>query len=198
MSGIKVGGVWRTPGNSFVKVAGVWRTVASVQNKVGGAWQMTTLGAPPPQPTLTHVAKGVYEVSNTDTQLTYSATLVSGSGSAIQSTVGGKVRYTLTAEDAAFGISAAWAPGATASTETNVERKKYTYTNQPYQTCTDNCQAGGGPGGEGDCWCGSRQGDLCCGGCYGQTCTWHDNYVKNGTPSGFVDEFGEWSKIWSS
>lgn len=204
MSGIKVGGVWRTPGNSFVKVGGVWRTVASVQTKVGGSWQMTTLGAPPAQPTLTKVSAGVFEVSNTDTNLTYSATLVSGGGSATQDVVNGKVRFTLTNANAAFGITAAWAPGAPTSAATNIERKAYTYHTEhqcwevTYQGSNlhyvDDGQGGGYwswdcPGGTGG---GGQWGVNIC-----KRTDCGDVQVKDGTPAGYTDSHGEWWRIWT-
>lgn len=149
MSGIKIGGAWKTPTTTSVKIGGTWRTASVVYAKIGGVWRTTTLGGAPP-PVLSYVSTGVFEVSNT-TAGVYTATLVSGSGSATQSTVNGKVRFTLSGVNSRFSVTFAYASGAPQSVPDYMERKAYTYScrSVPYSCCGScNCRLEGG-----DCYC---------------------------------------------
>lgn len=138
MSGVKVGGVWRTPATVSVKVAGAWRTAATVSVKVGGAWHVSTMGGAP-APVMTYVSAGVFEVSNTEAGV-YTATLVSGSGTATQTTVGGKIRFTLSEKTARFSVTFAYAVGAPQSQPDYMERKEYAHSCRTVpETCGSPC-----------------------------------------------------------
>lgn len=119
------------------------------------------LSAPPSAPVMSYVSTGVFEVSNTVAGATYSASLVSGSGSASQSTVNGKIRFSLSTNPARFSVTAAWSAGGSPSSADYMERKPFSYT--PY-TCGTCC---GSPYG---CWksCGCECGGGGCG-CYGNS-----------------------------
>lgn len=103
MSGVKVGGVWKTPAVVYVKVAGVWRTAATVSTKVAGTWRTTTLAGPPPVPTLSYTAERTYTITNYDANLTYTVTGATRSGNTITGATNGAT------------ITSAYAPGATQS-----------------------------------------------------------------------------------
>lgn len=153
-----------------------------------------------------HTATGQFIITNYNSSLVYTATLVSGSGTASLNTSTGV--YTLSGANSRFSVTAAYGAGATQSTADFMERKAYTYT--PVTTCTDNCAsayfwpAGNCPGPNccnafNNCWGGgvdgncAADGTICCGGSRGQTCT--TTNVKNATPAGYTDSYGEWWRV---
>jgi len=139
MSGVKVGGVWKTPASAAVKVGGVWRTVATSSVKVGGVWRTSTLGSAP-APIIAYITTGVFEVTNTADTGVYTPTLLTGGGSANPSTVGGKRRYTLTSTSARFSLTYSYAAGSPQSAQGFMERKPYEYTYADYPaTCYNPC-----------------------------------------------------------
>ena len=84
-------------------------------------------------------------------------------------------------------------------------RLAITYTTESTTTCSDNCGVAydcvgspvpncrpcWGSGADGNYCCGG----ICCGGSRGQTCTTTTRQVKNPTPSGFTERYGEWMRI---
>ena len=214
MSGVRVSGAWRTPAITSVKVAGTWRTAATVSVKVNGVWRISTFAGAPPAPVMDHhTSTGRFIITNYSPTLSYSATNISGGGSATLDAGSGV--YTVSSANSRWSITAAYAIGANLSNPDFMERLAYTYSsvNYPY-ACGSyqcNCTSGWGSCGCGTCagypspngqsWgqCGCP-GDMCwynpntqCG-----TCTSYcDNWVsvKNGTPSGYSDSYGEWWKV---
>jgi len=167
----------------------------------------------PNSPTMTHTASGQFTINSYNSSLVYTPTLVSGSGTASLNT--GTGVFTLSSTTARFMVTAGWSAGATQSGNGFMERTPYTYTsvNQPYACGTHQCNCstswgscgcggcGGYPSPNGQSWgqCGCP-GDMCWynPGTTCQTCTSYcDNFVnvKNGTPSGYVDQHGEWSRV---
>lgn len=157
MSGVKVGGVWKTPTTTSVKVGGVWKTASVVSVKVNGVWKTTTLGGAPP-PVMTYVTTGVFEVSNTTAGI-YTATLVSGSGAITQSTVNGKVRFTLSGTNSRYAITFAYAEGAPQSAPDYVERKAYSYScREVSYSCSYSCNCVTTPS---NCYCSAPVNGSC-------------------------------------
>jgi len=111
MSGVKVGGVWRTTGNTYVKVGGVWRTVATVSVKTGGVWHNTDFTVPPAAPIMGWVSYGIFNVTNPVAGAVYTPTLISGGAGA--SWDEGNKRFTLSSTVARFSVTAGW--GATST-----------------------------------------------------------------------------------
>jgi len=188
-SGVNIAGVWKDIASFSVNIDGVWKNISNTWVNPAGTFISTSLVPAPVVPTLSHTGYGEFTITNYNGAYTYNLTLISGTAGI--SRVGAVI--TVTNVNARYSITASNSPGAAESPIAYFERKAYTY-HSGGQTCNDNCQPGGGPGGEGDCWCGYRAGDLCCGGCYGQTC--YDNPpVKDSTPSGYTDSLGEWWRL---
>lgn len=208
MSGVKIGGAWKIPTTTSVKVGGAWKTASVVSVKVGGAWKTTTLGGAPP-PVMTYVTTGVFEVSNT-TDGIYTATLVSGAGTATQSTVNGKVRFTLSGANARFAITFAYAVGAPQSVPDYIERKAYTYSCRQegyeccsgcncYPVCSGGCSSDSSCGGYGQCGCSGASPwfcgtvsvvcSTCCTTCYREVC---DVLISQ---PGYTNSGTEWYKV---
>jgi hypothetical protein len=188
-SAVKVGGAWKVAANGYVKINGQWRIIANSYIKTPAGWQQGTLGQPPPAPTLQHTGYGVVKITNYDATLYYELSTSSG---VIGVDAAGNI--TSSGVNSIATIKASRAAGAP-TVQSGFERRAYTY-HSGGQSCSNNCAPAGGPGGAGDCWCGSMnpQGDLCCGGCYGQSCS--DNPpVRDGTPAGFNDAYGEWWRL---
>jgi hypothetical protein len=136
MSGIKLGGQWKTPSIVYTKVDDEWTIVAQTFAKIGGVWRTTTFGSPPDQPQVAYVTTGVFEITNYDPTLVYEATLVSGGGTATFNASNG--RYTLSNANARFSVVARYVAGAPASDPAYIERKAYTYYTETFTTtCTD-------------------------------------------------------------
>jgi len=212
MSGVKVGGVWKTPASAAVKVGGVWRTVASSSVKVGGAWRTSTLGSAP-APVIAYISTGVFEVTNTADTGVYTPTLISGGGTANVSTVDGKRRYSLTSVDARFSLTYSYAAGAPQSAPAFMERREYNYScrENPYECCVG-CQpcsvtcSGGCSGspcppgvgqGYGECgcptyYCGTITVNCstCCSTCYGDPIC--DELIDE---PGYINSTTEWYKV---
>ena len=88
---------------------------------------------------------------------------------------------------------------------TTFTRLAITYRTESTTTCGDNCGLAydcvgspvpncrpcWGSGDDGNYCCGG----ICCGGSRGQTCTTTTRQVKNPTPSGFTERYGEWMRI---
>ena len=218
MSGVKVDGAWKTPGTVYTKVDGVWKVVSSAYTKVDGVWKMTTFGGPPPQPTFSWYSTGVFSINNYSSLQTYTATLVSGSGTASLNTTTG--RYTLSDANARFSVTASWAAGTPASIAGYIERKAYTYDCRSVcGTCCDTCcisyctcgcsapiPGNGCPSGtspNGQCGCGG--GTPCMFGCigcaqYGScnchtccSCVWDIFHDYSG--EGYINSGTEWYKV---
>ena len=147
-------------------------------------------GYPPAQPTFAHTAYGQFQITNYNSVYRYVITVTNGTTSGPDAS--GFI--TLSGTDAIATVTPYFGPSGPSGT---VERKAYTYYYGSATSCADNCMPNGGPGGPNTCWCGSLnpQGDLCCGGCYGQTCTtYQTGPFKNATPSGYSDSYSEWWK----
>mgnify|MGYP001764803816 CR=1 FL=1 len=211
MSHVRVAGAWRSVANGYVKVNGSWRLVVASSVRTPSGWRPGILGRPPAVPVMEHTGYGKFTITNHDPLAVYTLTRVSGSGTASRS---GAV-VTLSDVNARFSIVASYAVGAPGSAAGFMERKAYTFTlvNRPYPCGTHQCNCrqewgscgcggcGGFPTPNSQSWgqCGCP-GDMCwynpttvC-----DTCTSYcDNWVneKNPTPSGFVDKFGEWSRV---
>ena len=143
------------------------------------------------KPTISHSAYGQFTIDNYDANLTYTVSATSGSVSRSGAVI------TASATDTVVTVTAGSIKGGS-GTPTTAERKAYTYYYGTGQSCSNNCQPGGGPSGANSCWCGSSSDgyQTCCGGCYGQTCTnYQTGPFKNSTPSGYADTYSEWWKI---
>jgi hypothetical protein len=174
MSGARIGGEWKTPSIVYTKVGGQWKIVGQSFTKVSGTWRTTTFGSPPPSPVMSYVSTGVFSISNYDPTLTYTATLISGSGTATFNASNG--RYTLSSTNARFSVTSRYAPSAPASDPDFMERKSYTYSCRTVpQTCYSscNCRLEGG-----NCYCVAGpcpgncppNGQCGCGGAFPCTC----------------------------
>ena len=216
MSGIKVSGNWKDPSVVYYKHDDQWKTVAQTFIKVNGVWKITSLGGPPPSPIMSYVSTGLFSISNYDPTLTYTAALVSGSGTATFSSSNG--RYTLSGANSRFSITSRYAPGTTESDPDYMERKSYTYSCRTVaRTCYTSCNCslvGGncycGPPGPSGCPAGSTPNGQCgCGGAYPcmygsigtvvcQSCPYACNYtvcdVLINQP-GYTNSGTEWYKV---
>lgn len=146
-------------------------------------------GFAPAKPTLSHSAYGQFTIDNYNSMYQYSLSVTAGTASRSGAVI------TLSAVDAVLTVTPSFGPAGTSAT---AERKAYTYHTENQQTCTPNCQPGGGPTGANSCWCGSSSDgyQTCCGGCYGSTCSGNPNaVVKDSLPSGYTDSNSEWWKI---
>lgn len=211
MSKVRAAGTWRHAASGHVKINGTWRMVVASHVKVNGTWRIGTLGAPPATPVMSHTATGQFTITNYDARAVYTLTRVSGGGTATRN---GAV-VTLSDPNARFSIVAAFAVGAPQSGTGFMERKAYTYTlvNQPYPCGSHQCNCrqewgscgcggcGGFPSPNSQSWgqCGCP-GDMCwynpttvCDSCTSYCDNWVN--VRNGTPAGFADKHGEWSRV---
>ncbi len=151
--------------------------------------------APESVPGLSHTGYGKFTIMNYDADLVYTVLATIGTATRADAVV------TLSSVNAVLTVECRAVEGGDATIGYG-ERKAYTYHSENQQTCGSNCGVVNGSNcfnGTGSCWCGScaSDGTICCGGCYGQTC--NDNWVqiKDGTPAGYVDVHGEWSRTWS-
>lgn len=207
MSGIKIAGTWIQPALLQVKVSGTWRTVSQTFVKVDGTWRTTTLGSAPSAPIMDHhTATGQFIITNYNASLVYTATNISGGGTATLNTTTGV--YTVSSATSRWSVSAAYAVGAPQSAVDYMERKAYTYSYVqtgcspncrgiccgcgPTVNCSNCCPQLGGCGCCGDGSCGA-DGCICCGGSAGCTPTYGN--VKDATPSGYNDSYSEWWKV---
>lgn len=211
MSNVRVNGSWRTVANGWVKVNGQWRMIVSSSIRQPSGWRPGLLGTPPATPVVAHTAYGQFTITNYDARAIYTFTRLTGTGTATR--VGAVV--TLSDANARFSVVAAYAVGAQTTAAAFMERKAYTYTlvNQPYACGSHQCNCRQDWG---SCGCGSCSGFPSPNGqSWGQcgcdyemcwynpttvcdTCTSYcDNWVnvRNGTPAGFADKHGEWSRV---
>lgn len=154
--------------------------------------------APSSAPVLSHTAKSQFTIQSYNSSLVYTATLLSGSGTANLNTSTGV--YSLSDANARFSVTAAYSSNGTQSPAAIMEVKAYTctYYNHPYQNCTTSCYpacgptlAGNEPYGLPCCWGWSYNGaGLCC----TTGCSTVDNYTcdKDPLPLGYTDTYGEW------
>ena len=190
--------------------------VQSVVKPVGSVWSNVVKVVPGPgettTPTAAFTANGTITITNYNDAYLYTVDCTAGSG-----TVAGD-KVTFSAGNTQFLLKSQYAAGAPVKSVAG-ERRQYTTHKQnfPYPcgtyecNCRDEwaacgCECGGGgcgcypaPTGQsaGQCGC---PGNMCW---YGNTrkcdsCTSYcDDYrdVKDATPAGFVDQFGEWSKV---
>lgn len=194
-----------------------FRTKIITSGGYNGPWTSTVnvvpLSAPPAAPEMAYVTTGTFEVSNTVSGAVYTATLVSGSGTATQSVVNGKVRFALSSTTARFSVTASWTVGGTASAADYMERKPHAnscYT--PSWQCNCNCYSTGncwcvapGPSGcpagttpNGQCGCGG--GSPCMAGSIGETIcncsTCYGSQVCNLIDApGYTNSGSEWYKV---
>lgn len=168
-----------------------------------GGGRLRGAGFPPPKVNLSHTGFGQFTITNFNDQFTYTLSVNAGSVSR-----SGAVITMSGATDAIVTVTAAFGPSGPAGTG---ERRAYTFTTTPEQSCSDNCASaywwpqGNCPGPNccnsfNNCWgagvdgnC-AADGTICCGGSRGQSCTTTYVPTKNATPSGFLDQFGEWSR----
>lgn len=216
MSGVKVGGLWKTPSIVYTKVGNQWKIVAQTFTKVNGVWRTTTFGSPPSAPIMGYISTGVFNITNYDSTLVYQATLISGSGTATLNTSTG--RYTLSSANARFSVVARYAASSPASGQDFMERRAYTYSCRTVpQTCcetvcieqctcgcsgpdpnTGGCPAGSSPNGQ--CGCGGSSPCMFgCIGCktFGQNCfdcTYTVCDVLINQP-GYINSGTEWYKV---
>lgn len=188
MSGVKVGGAWKTPGSVHVKVGGSWKQAATVHCKVGGAWKLTTLGSPPAAPVMGYTSTGVFTVTNPVAGAVYTATNVSGGGTATWN--GTANTFTLSSATSRWTVSASWASGAPQSAVDYMERKAYTtHTEQRWAHIGWNywwpppTSASCGTWANGDPWCREAV--------YG----WENYQVQDALPSGYSDSGSEWWRV---
>lgn len=132
---------------------------------------------------------GLFAISEYNPALVYTATNVSGGGTATLNTTTGV--YTVSAANSRWSIVARYAPGLPASPQGFMERKAYTYTcnyGPSYQHAWINATPGAcGNDGTGDCgYCGNT----------GYNCQHQSGTnVKNSTPPTYNDSYSEWWKI---
>jgi|GEM_PF-2129582 len=186
--------------------------VQAVDNPVGSVWSNTVKVVPGPGetsvPTVAHSAKSTFTITNYNAAYLYTVDCTAGSG-----TVTGD-KLTLSAGNTQFLLKSQYAQGAPVKSVSGELRQYTTHKeNFPYKcgsgpcNCREewaNCGCGScdsypdpKAGSWGQCGC---ETEMCW---YGrkQVCDTCDQYcddyrdVKDGTPSGFVDQFGEWSKV---
>ena len=209
MSGIRVGGSWRTAAVTSVKVGGSWRTVATISVKVAGAWKATTFAGAPAAPVVAYLGSGasnlgLFEVSNTVPGAEYIATNISGGGSATASVVNGKVRFQLSSATSRWSVKARYAAGAPESAVDYMERKSPDQTSVPYTQCYNpcgDCNTSVNPN-TWSCGCGSGCNDsgggawgVCI--CRGPGYSYWNNYSGSGygwSGSDYTNGAGEWWK----
>jgi hypothetical protein len=132
----------------FVKVAGVWKVASVTYAKVGGAWKQTTFGGAPAAPVTGIVSYGVFAITNPVAGAVYTATNVSGGGTATWDAT--NKRFTLSSTTSRWAVTAGWASGAPQSAADYMERRPLTYTPDTRYSVHENTgECGPGP----DCSC---------------------------------------------
>lgn len=216
-----MGGSWQSQNNVSAKIGGQWKTVKRSFVKINDQWVNAGLGSGPEKPNVVYVSSGVFAVSPYDSNLSYDAEFIPGSGpggSASFNVSNG--RFTVTGETAAFNVFARYFPGGPTSTPAYMERKKYDFTCRrvPQQCCGPcNCRLEGGncfcepPGPEGcppgtspngQCGCGGATPcmggsigqvvcDTCCSDCSFTAC----DVLVDETPNGYINGGSEWYKV---
>lgn len=158
MSGVRVGGSWKIPSQTFVKVGGSWKTAATVSVKVGGSWKTTTFSGPPAVPTLSYTAQGQFTITNYDSNLVYNVSGANRSGDLLTSVSNGAT------------ITASYASGAPASSAATMNVANHVRVLTSVNT---NVTSTG---------CGPRP-DLCC---PGGTIINTSGQVCGGSPGSFI------------
>lgn len=139
-----------------------------------------------------HTATGQFIITNYDSSLVYTATLVSGTGSATLNTSTGV--YTLSGANSRFSVTAGYAASAPQSDADFMERKAYTctttfnYYEHPYINATPGACHGAGAGVCPGSWTVCTDSGGFCG---------HNDLTatKNATPSGYTDSYNEWWRV---
>jgi hypothetical protein len=172
---------------------------------------------PPAAPVMAHTANGKFTITNYDPAVIYKITRVSGTGTA------SRVNNVVTISDATarWSIAASYAADTPSSDADFMERRPYTYHSENHSyacgSYSCNCRSDWGACG---CACGGSGGNCGCYpspnsqswgqcGCPGNMCWYNqttvcdtctsycDNWVqvKDATPPGYADAYGEWSKV---
>jgi hypothetical protein len=214
---VKQGGTIKTVIQPHIRQGGTWRPATQGWVKQGGVWKLFYTSAPPPDPVVSHTAYGKYQVINYDAKYAYSLVLVSGTAGA---TIDGTGLITIANVNSRYRVECRWAASVPDYSADYAERKAYTYHQENHQyACGSsqcNCRsdwascgcACGGSGGNCSCYGNASQSWGQCG-CPGNMCWYNqttvcdtctnycDNWVsvKDGTPAGYADEYGEWSKV---
>lgn len=190
--------------------------IQAVDKPVASTWSNVVSVTPEPGetsvPTIQHNAKGVFLITNYNPAFVYTTDATAGAATV----VGDKVN--LSAGNVQFLLKSQYAVGAPVKSVAGELRQYTTHQeNFPYPCGTFECNCrdewancgcecdGGGCG----CYPTPNSGSFGQCGCPGQMC-WYGNkrtcetcttycddfrQVKDGTPAGFVDQFGEWSKV---
>ena len=195
-SGVKVGGVWKVPAQSYVKVNGVWKAVATMSGKTGGAWKPTTFSSPPAAPIMGWVSAGLFSVTNPVAGAVYTAVNVSGGGTAVWDAVNS--RFTVSAPDSRWSVTAGWASNGPQTAPDFMERKARTSDYIPYTQCYNpcgNCRTDTNPH-TWSCGCGTGCNDSG-GGQWGDCICRGPGYYQdhNYGPAGYSDGGSEWFKV---
>lgn len=186
MSGVKVGGAWKTPAVTYVKVAGVWKVVAVAYIKVGGAWKVTTLSGAPSVPALSHTAAQQFTITNYDAAHYYEVT----NGTRVDNVI------TAASGNTTVTVKAAYASGATLSAARNGAVQPYTAVQASADVSFVHAGSEHGvniPGTIGARWLYCREFP------WGGECGHQEGWmVKDTSPSGsgYTDQYGEWFKIY--
>ena len=148
----------------------------------------------PPQ--LAHTGTGQLTITNYRPTAQYAVFTGTGDVQANTSVVDGVVNL-----NDVYGTYSVGYAASKGNRATSFSRLRITYHTENQQTCSDNCGVVNGTNcyeGTGTCWCGScaADGTICCGGCYGQSCSGNPNaQVKDPVPAGYTERYGEWVKI---
>lgn len=199
MSGVRVGGTWRTPAITSVKVAGTWRTVSTMSVKVAGTWRTSSFAGPPPVPTLAYTAQGTFTITNYDPTLTYTVTGATRSGSQLTGISSGatiKTAYSPGAPQSAartmyvanHGIVLTTVAATPSSTGCG-PRPDLCCPAGTTQSAVSPVQCGGSPGTRGD-YCGGS----CPGDCFGLFVTCRNYYWTDYSSSGYTLIGSIWGK----
>lgn len=168
MSGVKVGGVWRQPAQTFVKVAGTWRTVSTVSVKQGGVWRTTDFAGPPATPILTYTGDRQFTISGYSASLVYTVT---GASAPNASGI-----ITNATNDAT--VTASYAVGAPASAARIMKIAAHARVLDAYQTTVGGVRCGWNPWDNPCCpngWIANTDGSYC-----GGSGTYHNDYGSCG------------------
>ena len=156
-------------------------------------------------PLLAHTGTGQFTITNATTRagraVSYSVFTATGDPVAGTSVTNGIVEMGSVFGEYYLGYST----DSTLQRATKFIRSQITYRTETTTSCSDNCglaydcvgspvpncQPCWGSGSDGTYCCGG----ICCGGSRGQTCSTSSRQVKNPVPSGYTEQYGEWTKI---
>lgn len=151
-------------------------------------------------PLLAHTGTGQFTITNATTRAgrTVSYSVFTSSGEVVAGT---SVSGNIVDMGNVFGeYYLGYSTDQTLQRATKFYRARITYRTETTTTCSDNCRpiSGNCFDGSGSCQgdgsCGA-DGTICCGGSRGQTCSTTSRQVKNPVPSGYTEQYGEWTKI---